>query len=352
MTPSAPSRGVLILAGGRGERFWPWSTPARPKQLLPLAARGRTLLAATFERALRITSPERVVVMTAESLVDACRRECPGAIVVGEPVMRNTAPAIAAAAAFFAETDAFAVLPADHGIEDEAAFARDCARAFEVAERDPVLVTFGIPPTQPDPNFGYIQRGVELGERLCRVARFTEKPSRETAAGWLASGGYVWNSGMFVWQRRAFFDALGVRHPAISAALRPLSFTPADERAFEQSLRDRFPPLESISVDYAVLEHAPNTVMIEATFDWDDLGSWGAWARRQPRDERGNVAFGDAVLVDCDGCVVVGEGGTAAAMGLTDTVVVNVNGATLACPLERSEQVRRVSEVVRARGSK
>lgn len=346
------SRGVLILAGGRGERFWPWSTPERPKQLLPLASRGRTLLGATFERALRVTSADRIVVMTAESLVAACERECPGAIIVGEPMMRNTAPAIAAAAAFFAETDAFAVLPADHAIDAEDAFASDFERAFAVAERDAVLVTFGIPPTQADPNFGYIQRGAVLADRLCRVARFTEKPTREVAARWLADGGYAWNSGMFVWQRRTFFDALAANKPAISDALRPLSFGAGDARRFEQALRDRFSALESISVDYAVLEHAPNTVMLEATFDWDDLGSWGAWARRQPRDGRGNVAFGDAVIVDCDGCVVVGDGGIAAAMGLRDTVVVNVHGATLACPLDQSEQVRRVSEAVRARGVK
>ena len=186
MTIKAPTRGVLILAGGRGERFWPWSTPARPKQLLPLASGGRTLLAATFDRALRVTTADRVVIMTAESLVEACQRECPGAIVVGEPVMRNTAPAIAAAAAFFAETDAFAVLPADHAIDHEDAFAQDFARAFEVAERDAVLVTFAIPATEPDPNFGYLQRGATLADRLFRVARFTEKPTREKATEWLA----------------------------------------------------------------------------------------------------------------------------------------------------------------------
>lgn len=352
MTPKVPTRGVLILAGGRGERFWPWSTPTRPKQLLPLASGGRTLLAATFDRARRITSADRVVIMTAESLVEACRRECPGAIVVGEPVMRNTAPAIAAAAAFFAETEAFAVLPADHAIDDEEAFARDFARAFEVAERESVLVTFGIPAGEPDPNFGYLQRGAVLADRLFRVARFTEKPTREKATEWLAAGGYLWNSGMFVWQRRTFFDALAASRPSMSAALRDLSFAPGDERAFERALSERFPPLESISVDYAVLECSPNTVGIEATFDWDDLGSWGAWARRQRRDARGNVVFGDAVVVDCDDCVVVGEGGIAAAMGLRETVVVHVNGATLACPLAKSEQVRQVSEAVRARGAK
>ena len=352
MTTKVPTRGVLILAGGRGERFWPWSTPSRPKQLLPLAFGGRTLLAATFDRALRVATADRVVIMTAESLVEACRLECPGAIVVGEPVMRNTAPAIAAAAAFFKETDAFAVLPADHAIDNEDAFARDFELAFEVAEREDVLVTFAIPAAEPDPNFGYLQRGAALADRLFRVARFTEKPTREKAAEWLAEGGYLWNSGMFVWKRSTFFDALAASRPLISAALRGLSFAPGDERAFEQALTQRFPALESISVDYAVLEHSPNTVAVEAKFDWDDLGSWSAWARRQSRDARGNVVFGDAVVVDCDDCVVVGEGGIAAAMGLRETVVVHVNGATLACPLGKSEQVRQVSEAVRARGAK
>ncbi len=154
MSPVHPAPGALILAGGRGERFWPWSTAARPKQLLPLARDGRTLLAATFHRARRLVPADRIVVMTAESLVDACRRECPGAIVVGEPVMRNTAPAIAAAAAFFEDDAAFAVLPSDHAIDDEAAFEADLARAFQVASREAVLVTFGIRATSPEANFG------------------------------------------------------------------------------------------------------------------------------------------------------------------------------------------------------
>ena len=347
-TPLNP-RGVLILAGGRGERFWPWSTPSRPKQLLPLARGGRTLLAATFARARRLVAAERIVVMTAGALVEACRAECPGAIVVGEPVMRNTAPAIAAAAAFFAPGDVFAVLPADHAIDDEAAFTRDFDDAFGRAARDGVLVTFGIRPTGPETSFGYIRRGVALAPRVHRVAQFTEKPDRARAEAWVASGDYAWNSGMFVWTRRAFEGALQAGRPAIAAALAGLSFGPSDRGAFEDVLRERFPALESVSVDYAVLETAPNVVVIEASFDWDDLGSWRAWARRQPKDAAGNVTFGDAVVVDCEGCVVVGEGGTAAAMGLRDTVVVNVAGATLACPLALSESVRRVSEAVRGR---
>src|SRR5205814_6864190 len=151
MTPAHPERGALILAGGRGERFWPWSTASRPKQLLPLAPGARSLLAATFARATRSIPAARVVVMTARDLVEACRRECPGAIVVGEPMGRNTAPAIAAAAAWFGDDSTFAVLPSDHAIDDETAFVADFERAFAVAARDSVLVTFGIKPTHPEP---------------------------------------------------------------------------------------------------------------------------------------------------------------------------------------------------------
>jgi mannose-1-phosphate guanylyltransferase len=347
-----PDRYVLVLAGGRGERFWPWSRPARPKQLLPLARDGRSLLATTFERALRLVpAADRVLVMTALDLKDAVQRECPGARVLGEPVPRNTAPAIAAAAAgWIPDASAFAVFPSDHAIDDLDAFVRDAKRAFEVAEREPVLVTFGIRPAGPDTTFGYVRRGPKLGERLFRAAQFTEKPDGPLARNFVESGEYMWNSGMFVWRKSVFLAALEGGRPALAGALR--GFAPGGGvSGFEDRMREVFPALESISVDYAVLEKAPNVLVLEATFDWDDLGSWGAWARRQPRDARGNVAFGDAVVVDCDDCVVVGEGGTAAAMGLRDMVVVHANGATLSCPLAQSEGVRRVSEAVRARSA-
>jgi mannose-1-phosphate guanylyltransferase/mannose-6-phosphate isomerase len=340
--------GVLILAGGRGERFWPWSTPARPKQLLPLASGGRTLLRATYERALRLVAgPADVVVMTSEELRAACAAECPGARVLGEPMMRNTAPAIAAAASVFAPGTPFAVMPADHAIDDEAAFTSDARRAIQLAGRDAVLVTFGIRPTHAETNFGYIHRGGALAAGLHRVSTFKEKPDRPTAEAWLASGDYLWNSGIFVWSKETFYAALSVRHPEI-AALRDFAWDGGDG-AFGAALRPRFEPLAKISVDYAVLEGAPNTVVIEAAFDWDDLGSWNAWARRQPHDARGNVTWGDAVAVDCDDCVVVGDGVTAAPLGLRNMVLVATRDGVLACATDASEQVRRVSEAVRAR---
>ncbi|MCE9626378.1 MAG: NTP transferase domain-containing protein [Candidatus Eisenbacteria bacterium] len=349
MTTSTSSRGALILAGGRGERFWPWSTPERPKQLLPLASGGRTLLAATFQRALQLMPAERIVIMTNAALVAACERECPGAIVVGEPMGRNTAPAIAAAAAFFGDSDAFAVLPSDHAIDDEAAFVADFDRAFTLAAREPLLVTFGIKPTSPETSFGYIQRGAALSDRVHRVARFTEKPDLARAQEYVAGGQHAWNSGMFVWGKRTFMQALSVGRPAVAEAFAGMSFRRGDERAFEAAIGQVFSTVESVSVDYAVLEVAPNVVTIEAAFDWDDLGSWSAWARRQPVDARGNVTWGDAVPVDCERCVIVGDGAPTAPMGLQDMVVVTTPQGTLVCRREDSEQVRRVTEAVRAR---
>jgi mannose-1-phosphate guanylyltransferase len=346
-------RFILILAGGRGERFWPWSTPQRPKQLLPLAGGGRTLLAATLERAARLAPHERIVVLTARDLVDAVRAECPpGVQVIGEPVGRNTAPAIGAAAVWFAAQSpqaSFAVMPSDHAIDRGAEFAADLERAFAFAEREPALLTFGIPPSGAETNFGYIKRGGRVGERMYRVAAFTEKPDRATADQYLATGLYSWNAGIFVWRAGVFLDALEAARPGLAAPLRDLA-RGTKGPGFDARWDAAFPMLESISVDYAVLEKAPNTFVLEASFDWDDLGSWGAWARRQPRDADGNVLHGEAVAVDCRRCVVVGEGGTAAAMGLEEMVVVHVNGSTLACRLDQTDQVRRVNERVRARG--
>src|SRR5262245_28819307 len=344
-----PERFALVLAGGRGERFWPWSRPERPKQLLPLGRGGRSLLGATLDRVIPLVPPEHCLVLTAADLVPATRKECPAGVrVIGEPVGRNTAPAIAAAAHLFRTSHknaSFVVLPSDHAIDDQKAFVADLERAFGAAEREAVLVTFGIHPDRPETGLGYIQRGARVADRLYRVANFTEKPNAEKAARFLASGDYWWNSGVFVWRAGVFLDALAASRPRLAATLEPLANL--DAAAFGEGLAQVLPQSESVSVDYAVLELAPNVLVLEAGFDWDDLGSWSAWARRQPRDPRGNVLFGHAVAVDCDGCIVVGEGGTAAALKLRDMVVVHVDGATLACALDRTDEVRRVTEAVR-----
>jgi mannose-1-phosphate guanylyltransferase len=346
-----PHRYVLVLAGGRGERFWPWSRPERPKQLLPLAGGGRSLLANTMVRATAVAPAERCLVITSADLVARVAAECPpGTRIVGERTGRNTAPAIGAAAAWIERQDpgsSFAVMPADHAIDHRDAFAADLDRAMTLAEREPVLITFGVRPTRAEAGFGWLRPGDRLAERLHRVAAFVEKPAVERARALYAEGTCLWNAGIFAWRAGVFLEALAATRPPLARALAPL----AEEPDLQQGLDRVLASCESISVDYAVLEHAPNVVMLEASFDWDDLGSWTAWARRQPQDAAGNVLFGEAVAVDCERCVVVGDGGPAAALGLRDMVVVHAGGATLACPLDRGEDVRRVTEALRARST-
>jgi mannose-1-phosphate guanylyltransferase len=348
---TATDRHALVLAGGRGERFWPWSQPQRPKQLLPLASDGRTLLRATLDRALTVVPAERILVLTARDLVDAIRRECPAGVeVVGEPMGRNTAPAIAAAAARFGPAASFVVMPSDHVIEDTKAFAGDLERAFTAAEREAVLVTFGIPANAPETNLGYVQRGAKVGERLFRVAAFHEKPAREKAEAWLREGGYAWNSGIFVWRSQVFLDSLAATKPAIAAPFQGVTF--ASEQEMSAGLDRIFPDIEAISVDYAVLEHAPNVLVVEASFDWDDIGTWNAWARRQPQDARGNVLRGNAQAIDCERCIIVSDDGVpTAGLGLRDLIVVKSEHGTLVCPRDATDQVRRVVEALRGKGT-
>src|SRR5258706_14734833 len=167
-----------------------------------------------------------------------------------------------------------------------------------------LLAAWGAPPPRGEASFGYLKRGPRLADRLYRVAQFTEKPDAARAEAWVAAGEYAWNASIFVWEKRTFMDALAAGRPAIAEAFRGLAFSAGQEQAFESALASRFPGVESVSVDYAVLEVAPNVVMFEAAFDWDDLGSWRAWARHQPQDARGNVTWGQAVPLDCDRCVV------------------------------------------------
>ena len=276
--------------------------------------------------------------------------------VVGEPVGRNTAPAIGAAAAWFQARGggAFAVLPSDHLIDDVDAFVADADRAFAAAERDRALLTFGIPATGPETNFGYIQRGASRSGRGCTAwRRFTEKPDRARAESWVAGGRHLWNSGMFVWRPDVFLEALE-REPARAggSAARPggRRRRPAQLRA---GARRRVPRAR---VHLGGLRGARARARARSCWRPPSTGTtWarGARGRAASRATRsGNVLFGDAVAVDCDGCIVVGEGGTAAALGLQDMVVVHVDGSTLACRLEETDRVRRVSEAVRQRGTK
>jgi len=357
-------RSALILAGGRGERFWPWSRPGSPKQLLPLAGHD-SMLEATLARIDGIVPAETTWILTSPDLEPRVTALAHGrARVVAEPMGRNTAPAIGFAA-LLAEAagaeDAMIVLAADHLIPDVAQFKDDVRAACALAESADLLVTFGIRPTRAETGYGYIEVGAPLetpgdGGRAFAVKAFREKPDAATAARWLADGAHRWNSGMFFWRPANLRRALARHRPALAAgldALAPAAKALVHGRPHEcwPLLSAGFPALESVSIDYAVMEHAENAVMIDAAFDWDDLGSWIAWGRRQAHDARGNVAEGRALALESDDCIVVAGGDRpVVVLGGKGLVVVQHAGGTLVCPIEKSDEVRKAVAELERRG--
>jgi len=353
-------RSALILAGGRGERFWPWSVPGRPKQLLPLAGHA-TMLEDTLARVDGIVPADATWILTSPDLAPRIRELVVArAVVVAEPVGRNTAPAIGLAALCAqarGADGAMAVLPADPLIPHVDAFREDLARAFALAEAGETLVTFGIPPTRAETGYGYIAVGEPLpGGGAFRVKAFREKPDRATAERWFADGGHRWNSGIFAWRPATLLAALARHPPALArglAALAPAAraIVAARGEGAPALLAEGFGALESISIDYAVLEPADNAVMVDATFDWDDLGSWVAWGRRQAADARGNVTQGRAVAIESDDCIVVGDGAhPVVVLGGKGLIVVQHAGGTLVCPVEKSDEVRKAVQELERRG--
>jgi mannose-1-phosphate guanylyltransferase len=349
-----PARSALILAGGRGQRFWPWSRADLPKQLLPLAD-GKVLLDATLERMSDLVPPERTWVLTGRDLAPRVTDVVAGrGQVIAEPVGRNTAPAVglgALVAEAAGASGAMMVLPADHYIPDPAEFQKTARRALELAERESLLVTLGIPPQRPDTVFGYIERGpaIEGVPGAFRVRSFREKPDAGTAGRFLAAGDFYWNSGMFFWRPDVLLAALDRHRPELARGLRRLAPAVAGP-GLDRALDEVFPGLEAISIDYAVMEQAENVAVFEAPFDWDDLGSWGAWARRQTRDAAGNVTVGRALAIDAEDCVILGNGTPVVVLGAKGLVVVQRPGGTLVCPLDRAEDVRKAVAELERRG--
>jgi mannose-1-phosphate guanylyltransferase len=341
---------AVILAGGRGERFWPMSTAARPKQVIPLLG-GKTFLQKAVERLDGLIPPERVWIVTSRDLVAACAEAAPSvprAQVLGEPVGRDTGAAIALGAAAIARKDpnaVFCVLTADHEIPDATAFRRTLGAALHLAGAEDVLVTIGIEPAGPSTAYGYIEAGAERpalgGVRFRSVARFVEKPPADVAERYLRTGGFYWNSGMFAWSVPALLAAFRRHAPhlaELAASLAAAEPGPAQDAALDAL----YPPLPRISIDYALMEKARNLAMALGGFEWDDLGSWPALERHVPRDAEGNVVLGDSVAIDATDNLVVSEGRLTALIGVSGLVVVQAAGATLICPKDRAQDVKRM----------
>jgi len=350
---------AVIMAGGSGTRLWPLSRSARPKQLLDVVAdeagSAHSLLAEAFTRLQAVLPAERIWVCTAARYADAVRAALPELRpdrLVLEPVARDTANAVGLAAALVADVDPdaeLAVVSADHVIRPVERFAAALRTAYAVlAVRPRALVTLGVTPTSPATGFGYVQKGAPTQvPGASEAASFREKPDRATAEGYLASGEYLWNSGMFVWRARTVLDALAEHLPESAAGLARVVAAPAGEQR-DAVLAEVFPTLPKISVDYAVLEPAATepgrVVVVDLDVDWLDVGSWPALAHTLATDPAGNATRGLTVLLDSAGNVVLSDdpGHLVALVGVRDSVVVHTADVTMVCPVTDAERVKQL----------
>jgi len=342
---------ALILAGGSGERFWPLSRRARPKQLLRLVS-NKTLLEETLTRLEGLVSRERILILTNTEQETAVRKllaNFPKENIVAEPAKRDTAAAVALGTGWVAARDHAAimlVLPADHVIMNRAAFQETLALAADAAEETSELVTIGIKPTWACPGFGYIEQGkpVHLRTRpdndaIHRVLRFREKPNLDLAESFLRNGNFRWNAGMFVWSVPTVLREFNRHAPEladfISQARAP--------KNFEKALRERFGKLPRISLDYAIMEKADRVLVVEASFDWDDIGGWRAVANYFEKDKQGNAANCAITALDSSNNIVFDEDGTTVALvGVRDLIVVRTKDAILICHRHEAERIKEL----------
>ncbi len=346
---------AVILAGGRGERFWPLSTQQRPKQFLTLFG-GKPLLTQAVERLQGVIPPERTLVITSVDLVALTREAAPAlpaANVIGEPCGRDTAAACALACALVERRDpqgVVCILTADQLMKDVAAFRQTLADTLAVAAAHDVIVTIGIVPTAPATGFGYMQVGerFEAGTEtpFMRAERFVEKPDLATAKQYLADGRYFWNAGMFIWRTRVMRRALAAFAPELDALCTRIVGAAAG--AESAVIAEAYPTLKRISIDYAVMEHTDNLVVARGVFGWDDVGSWTSAADHLPADAAGNAVSGACSTLDATGNIVVSDeaGRTIALLGVSDLIVVESGGVTLVCHKDRAQDVKKLLQQV------
>ncbi|WP_439629631.1 mannose-1-phosphate guanylyltransferase [Gemmata sp.] len=355
---------AMIMAGGGGTRFWPRSRAVRPKQFLTFSG-NRTLLQSTVDRIAAQVPAERTWVLTSEQhrgeAVEQLKGMVPAEQVVGEPMGRDTAPCVALGAALVARSDRDAtimVMPADHLIEPEQEFRRAAHAAEQFANDFPdSLLTFGIEPTFPSTGYGYIHRGERAGTRqnvpISRAHGFREKPDLSAAEGFLASGDYFWNSGIFVWKPAAVLGQLEKRKPALVATIQKIVAAWGTDCGPEV-FRTEYANAEKISIDYAVMQDAAKdgkVLVIHAPYKWDDVGSWLALERHNPQDADGNTVQGLHCGVRTSNCVIVSDPShLIGTIGVENLVVVQCGNATLVTTRKGEADVKDLINRIKAQG--
>ena len=351
---------AMIMAGGSGTRFWPASRKSNPKQLLNLTGQ-RSMIQSTADRLTGLCPLENLLIVTNQSLVDAISQqlpEVPRTSIIGEPAKRDTAPCIGLAAALIASRDPEAtmvVMPADHVIGPDDVFQDALNHAADLVEEDPSrIVTFGIKPSYPAEAFGYIER---TGEALYQkrlpsfsVNRFREKPDLETAKAFLEAGSFYWNSGIFVWKVKTILAALQEFQPAMLTRINTIAGTIGTPN-FEETLQREFCAIEGTSIDYAVMEKHENVMVVEAPFQWDDLGNWSAIPRLKGMNESGNTIAGDHIGINTENSLIRTEDGhLIVTIGMKDCIVVHTPNATLVADKSQEQSIKQVVAELESRG--
>jgi mannose-1-phosphate guanylyltransferase len=361
--PDSKNRYVIIMAGGRGERFWPVSREKTPKQLLTLLGK-KSFLQEAVDRVLPLVPAKNIFVITNEAQLPEVRKQLPKippGNLVAEPIGRDTCAAVTLGAALVgarSTTGVMAVLPADHVIPDEKKFQQVLGDAFDLASRGRAIVTIGIKPTGPDTGYGYIRVGEPLpapqGVKryktvFHRAEQFVEKPYFDKALEYVNSGLYRWNAGMFVWSFVTVTEGLQKHQPEMYAACQRWFKVAANPARLNKVLAKEYPEIKKVSIDYALMEHAQNVIVADGDFDWDDLGSWTALARHLKPDAEGNCAVADFIHVDGARNIIFdarskGRRTPIAVVGLRDSILVQTDDAVM---LAHKSQAQKVKELVK-----
>lgn len=355
---------IVILAGGSGTRFWPLSRAARPKQLISITG-DRSMLQRTVERVLPL-NPERILIITNHLQADETERQMQhyGSVpidVIAEPAARNTAPAIGLAAALIAARDPsgiMAVLPADHFIKNET-MLRDTLTFAGKTARQGFLVTLGILPSRPETGYGYIEAGMDSldgknNQGPFPVRRFVEKPPLAEALRYLEEGNFFWNSGMFIWRADTILEEMGALMPALHNKL--MHFIPNgaswEHILLKEQIAALYQDIESVSIDYGVMEKSSRVQMVPVEMGWSDVGSWSALPEVIEPDSDGTVCVNAAghIAVDSSGCLIYADGRMVATVGVHNVVIVSTPDAILVCDRERCQDVKMVVEQLGAAG--
>ncbi len=347
----------VVMAGGGGTRLWPASRQGRPKQLMALGTGKTTLLRGAVERAAALAGEKKILVITAKDQAESVGRELRdlhAEQIIVEPVGRNTAPCIGLAAALLFsvnENAVMAVLPADHHVRDEKTFKKAALTALRQASKG-YIVTLGIRPDRPETGYGYIEIGESVSPKdgVYWSKGFVEKPDVKTAERYLKEGKHLWNSGMFFMSAKKILSEMDRFMPELAAALYGLTASYREGRdVFEGELKQVYPSLEAVSIDYGVMEKVDEIQVIPTDPGWNDLGSWAALEDILVKDDKGNAVEGDVHFVGSENCIAYSDDGrTIALLGVEDLIVVSSSNGVLVCPKQKAQDVRLIVDALKS----